>query len=101
WTERGRNFRDNNVLKLPILGDLVRGAILERFCRTLSSMVRAGVSLPEALAVAADVTNNVVYRRGLANVRAAMLQGEGLAGPIASTGLFPGAARQMIRVGEE
>jgi type IV pilus assembly protein PilC len=100
-TERGRNFRDRNVLKLPVLGDLVRGAILERFCRTLSSMVRAGVSLPDAIAVAADVTNNIVYRRGLASVKASMLQGEGLAGPIASTGLFPGAARQMIRVGEE
>jgi type IV pilus assembly protein PilC len=100
-TERGRNFRDSNILKLPVLGDLVRGAILERFCRTLSSMVRAGVSLPSALAVASDGTNNVVYRRGLAAVRTAMLQGEGLAGPIASTGLFPGAARQMIRVGEE
>jgi type IV pilus assembly protein PilC len=64
-------------------------------------MVRAGVSLPDALAVAADVTNNVVYRRGLAHVKASMLEGEGLAGPIATTGLFPGAARQMIRVGEE
>src|SRR5579859_4125521 len=100
-TERGRDFRDRNILRLPVLGALVRGAILERFCRTLSSMVRAGVSLPDALAVAADVTNNVVYRRGLARVQASMLEGEGLAGPIATTGLFPGAARQMIRVGEE
>ena len=100
-TEPGRNFRDSNILKMPVVGDLVRGAILERFCRTLSSMVRAGVSLPEALAVASNGTNNVVYRRGLADVRTAMLQGEGLAGPIAACGLFPGAARQMIRVGEE
>jgi type IV pilus assembly protein PilC len=100
-TPKGRAIRDRLVLKLPVVGDLVRGAIVERFCRTLSSMVRSGVPLPEALVVTSDGTNNVVYRDGLTQVREAMLQGEGLAGPLARTGLFPGAARQMIRVGEE
>jgi type IV pilus assembly protein PilC len=100
-TAKGRAIRDRIVLRTPIVGDLVRGAIIERFCRTLSSMVRAGVPLPDALVVTADGTNNVVYRDGLTEVREQMLQGEGLATPLARTGLFPGAARQMIRVGEE
>ncbi len=64
-------------------------------------MIRAGVPLPDAMAVTADATNNDVYRRGLNGVRDEMLKGRGLAGPIAQTGLFPGAARQMFRVGED
>jgi type IV pilus assembly protein PilC len=84
-----------------VVGDLVRTAIIERFCRTLSSMVRAGVPLPDALMVTANGTNNVVYKDGLNEVQALMLEGRGLAEPIAISDLFPGAARQMIRVGEE
>jgi type IV pilus assembly protein PilC len=98
---RARALRDRAILKIPVLGDVVRHAILERFCRILSSMVRAGVTLPEAMAVTADVTNNAVYKSGLSEARQRMIQGEGLAGPLGSTGLLPAAARQMIRVGEE
>jgi type IV pilus assembly protein PilC len=100
-TEKGRALRDHLVLRLPVVGDLVRTAIVERFCRTLSSMVRSGVPLPDALIVTANGTNNAVYKQGLSQVQTMMLEGQGLAGPIASTDLFPGAARQMIRVGEE
>jgi len=100
-TEKGRNLRDRTILKIPIIGDLVTHAILERFCRVLSSMARAGVPLPQAMLITADATNNVVYKEALGTAREAMLQGEGLAGPIAATGLFPAAARQMLRVGED
>lgn len=100
-TPRGRIVRDKLVLRLPVVGDLINTAIIERFCRTLSSMVRAGVPLPDALAVTSTGTNNVVYQEKLTEVRDAMLQGEGLAGPIAKADFLPGAARQMIRVGEE
>jgi type IV pilus assembly protein PilC len=97
----GKAWLDGIVLKLPVLGDLVQTAILERICRILSSMVHAGVPLPDAMAVTADSANNAVYRRGLSDVREQMMEGQGLSGPIARTGLFPGAARQMFRVGEE
>jgi type IV pilus assembly protein PilC len=100
-TDWGKTARDRLLLSLPILGDLIRHAILERFCRILSSMVAAGVPLPDALAVTSDATNNRVFSRGLDRAREAMLQGEGLAAPLAATGLFPGAARQMFRVGED
>ena len=52
------------------------------------------------MAVTTAATNNAVFRKGLTAARAAMMRGEGLAGPLASTGLFPGAARQMFAVGE-
>jgi type IV pilus assembly protein PilC len=64
-------------------------------------MARAGVPIPEALAVSTDGTNNVVWKEKLVEAREAMMRGEGLAHPIAETGLFPAAARQMFRVGEE
>jgi type IV pilus assembly protein PilC len=97
----GKARLDSIVLKLPILGDLVRTAIIERVCRILSSMIKAGVALPDAMKVTADSANNAVYRRGLNTVRDEMMEGRGLAEPLGETGLFPGAARQMFRVGEE
>jgi type IV pilus assembly protein PilC len=100
-TTAGRALYDRVAIRLPGIGPVLREAILERFCRVLASMVSAGVPLPDALAVTADVTNNDVYRRGLITAREAMLRGEGLARPLAATGLFPGAARQMFRVGED
>jgi type IV pilus assembly protein PilC len=99
-TDAGRAKRDALLLRLPGFGDVLRHAILERFCRILGSMITAGVPLPDALAVTANATNNAVYRSKLLVAREAMLRGEGLAGPLSDTGLFPGAARQMFRVGE-
>ena len=98
--ERGKEVRDKMTLRLPVVGDLMRFAVLERFCRTLSAMVNAGVPLPQAIAVAGDATSNYVYRTGIATARESMLRGEGLAAPLAATGLFPASARQMLRVGE-
>jgi type IV pilus assembly protein PilC len=100
-TEQGKVLRDRILLRLPMIGDLVDHAVLERFCRVLSSMVRSGVPLPDALVVTSDATSNRVYREGLAEARESMMRGEGLAGPLAATGLFPAAARQMFRVGED
>jgi type IV pilus assembly protein PilC len=100
-TEKGQRIKDVVFLKAPLLGLLVRDAVLERFCRILAALVTAGVPLPEALGVATEATNNAVYRSGLATARQEMLRGEGLARPLAATGLFPAAARQMFRVGED
>jgi type IV pilus assembly protein PilC len=100
-SQSGRRRIDGWILQLPVLGDLSRTAILERVCRILSSMLRAGVDLPRSLAITADSANNMVYQEALQSVRRDMMEGQGLAGPISRTGLFPGAAKQMFRVGEE
>jgi type IV pilus assembly protein PilC len=99
-TRRGKEIKDQLILKIPIIGSLIHTAIVERFCRLLASMTVAGVALPEAIAVTTASTNNTVFRRALTEARAAMMRGEGLAGPLGATGLFPGAARQMFAVGE-
>ncbi|HEY5266642.1 MAG TPA: type II secretion system F family protein [Acidimicrobiales bacterium] len=97
----GKARLDALVLKVPVIGDLIQTAILERICRILSSLLKAGVDLPRSMAVTAESASNSVYRKALESVREEMLEGQGLFGPISRTGLFPGAAQQMFRVGEE
>jgi type IV pilus assembly protein PilC len=100
-TAGGRYARDRLILSLPLVGEAVRFALVERFCRVLSSMASAGVSLPESLRVATASLRNVVFMKSLSRVGEAMLRGEGLAQPLSASGLFPGTAARMIRVGEE
>ncbi|MGN6609126.1 MAG: type II secretion system F family protein [Jatrophihabitans sp.] len=100
-TERGRYALDGFLLKVPVLGETIQYALVERFCRILASMVNAGVSLPEALRVATESLKNKVYIKSLDGVTEAMLEGQGLATPLARTALFPATAVQMLRVGEE
>lgn len=94
WTQR-------MVLKLPIIGGIIDYAMLERFCRILGAMVKAGVPLPEGLKTTTEATSNIVYRERLDVAREQMLEGRGFSGPLIETELFPGAAKQMFKVGEE
>jgi type IV pilus assembly protein PilC len=96
----GKSRRDRLALKLPVLGSLLHLIAVERFCRILSALATAGVPLPDAIKVSADSTNNTVFQTKLGEARDAMIRGAGLAKPIADSGIFPAAARQMIRVGE-
>jgi type IV pilus assembly protein PilC len=100
-TDRGRHAKDAFLVRAPLFGDLVRYTIIERFCRILASLVKAGVQIPEAMAVATGATNNTLYVEGLTQAREAMIRGEGMSEPITQTHLFPGGVCQMIRVGED
>ena len=99
-TTGGRRTKDKLVLRLPVLGQVILFAIVERFCRLLATMMQAGVPLPEAMGVLGDATKNVIFKYGVDEVHGAMMRGEGLARPMADTKLFPGAVIQMIKVGE-
>ncbi|HTK16875.1 MAG TPA: type II secretion system F family protein [Acidimicrobiia bacterium] len=98
---RGRLLRDRMFLRVPLVKDVVLFAVTERVCRIVGAMVKAGVPLPETLNAAIQGANNQVFEEGLATARERMLEGEGLALPIQDTHLFPRAASQMMRVGEE
>jgi type IV pilus assembly protein PilC len=100
-TRGGRRTWHRVLLRIPILGDTVRYALVERFTRILASMVCAGVPLPTAMTVATTALRNLVFEGALTAARTSMMQGAGLARPISATKLFPGVAAQMIRVGEE
>jgi type IV pilus assembly protein PilC len=98
---KGRLVKDRLVLKIPVISGIIEYSILERFCRILGAMIRAGVPLPEGLRTTTESTSNSVYRERLEEAQAVMLEGGGFSKPLADTGLFPGAAKQMFKVGEE
>ena len=100
-SKTGRAHIDSFVLQIPVIGDLIQHVMVERICRVMASMLQAGVALPEAMTVTSESVSNAVYKRGLDTIRDEMLEGRGLAEPVASSQLFPSAARQMMRVGEE
>ena len=100
-TRPGHMVRDRVLLRLPVIGEVVQYAVTERFCRLLGSMVQVGVPLPDAMRIAGEGVNNLVYEKRIAEVREAMLRGEGLVEPITRTELFPRSATLMMRVGEE
>ena len=100
-TPKGKYARDALLLKVPVLGETIQYSLVERFCRVLGSMVSAGVNLTEALSVTTEALRNRVYVKRLGEVQEQILEGQGIAGPLARTQLFPGTATSMLRVGED
>ena len=100
-TGKGRYYRDRALLALPVIGDVVRFTVVERFCRVLTSMLEAGVPIPESLRLASAGSNNLVYITALETARTQMIEGDGIARPISRTQLFPKTVTSMMRVGEE
>lgn len=97
---RGKSRRDRLAMHTPVIGPLFHLISLERFCRVLAALTKAGVPLPEGIAMAAESTNNTLFTSKLGAVREALIRGGGLSSSLFETGIFPTAARQMIRVGE-
>jgi type IV pilus assembly protein PilC len=98
---QGRLRIDSVILKLPLFGSLIQLIALERFCRVLSTLVRTNVPLPDALTLAGRAANNSVFKRGIERAHTGVLNGEGLATPLEREKIFPTAAIQILRVGEE
>ncbi len=98
---KGKEIWQRFSLKIPVIGGILEYAILERFCSVLAAMLQSGVAVPDAMATTNEAVSNVVYREQLEIARQQMLEGSGFAQPLIDTELFPGAARQMFKVGEE
>jgi type IV pilus assembly protein PilC len=97
----GRVAWDHTLIRLPVIGTIVVFAIIERFTRTLSTMLRAGIPISQTFDVAIASAGNIRYRRGLESVRNRMSSGDGFSEPLAATSLFPPMVIRMVRVGEE
>ncbi len=95
------NYLDILILKVPVLGDILRKAIIARFARTLSTTFAAGVPLVEALESAAGASGNVIYRDAIIQIRNAVSTGQTLQSSMLMTGVFPNMVVQMISIGEE
>src|SRR6266850_1841640 len=99
-TPKGRRVIDAIVLKLPILGNLMRKIAVARFCRTLSTLLASGVSILEALDITAKTSGNAIVEEAIQTTRRSIERGETIAQPLKDTGVFPPMVVQMIGVGE-
>jgi type IV pilus assembly protein PilC len=99
-TEQGRLVIDSLLLKTPILGPVLRKISVARFCRTLGTLLSAGVPVLEALEITARTAGNAVIERAILEVRKAVEEGKNLADPLRTTNQFPPMVVQMISVGE-
>jgi type IV pilus assembly protein PilC len=99
-TPNGRMTIDRIVLKLPVLGLLMRKIAVARFCRTLSTLLSSGVSILEALDITARTAGNAVVEAAILTTRKSIEGGETIATPLRQTAVFPPMVVQMISVGE-
>jgi type IV pilus assembly protein PilC len=99
-TSNGRRVVDRIVLKLPVLGMLMRKIAVARFCRTLSTLLSSGVSILEALDITAKTAGNAIVEEAIYSTRKSIEGGETIAGPLGQTAVFPPMVVQMISVGE-
>jgi len=101
WSRPGKVFWDYALVRLPVLGSIVTYGIIERFTRTLSTMLKAGIPISQTFDVAIAAAGNIKYRRGLESVKQRMITGDGFSAPLEATGLFAPMMIRMIKVGEE
>jgi len=100
-TPGGRYFLDTVILKLPVLGMLMRKIAVARFTRTLGTLISSGVPILEGLDITAKTSGNAVVERALFQVRKALEEGKSLTEPLKDSAVFPGMVTQMISVGEQ
>jgi type IV pilus assembly protein PilC len=100
-TPGGRYALDALVLKLPVVGILMRKIAVARFTRTLGTLIASGVPILEGLDITAKTSGNAVVERSLNKVRKALEEGRSLTEPLKESEVFPGMVTQMIAVGEQ
>lgn len=99
-TERGRLATDRFLLRVPVIGDLIRKASIARMCRTLSTLLGNGVPILDSIQIVARVAGNRVIERAILYAREEVSRGRGLADPVEETRVFPLIVPRMIAVGE-
>jgi type IV pilus assembly protein PilC len=100
-TPQGRYFADSVMLKLPVLGDVVRKGAVARFTRTLGTLLASGVPILDAMDIVARTAGNAVICKGILYAREQIAQGKDIASPLLETAIFPPMVVQMIGVGEQ
>ena len=100
-TPQGRFVLDTIILKLPVLGILMRKIAVARFTRTLGTLISSGVPILEGLDITARTAGNAVVERALQKVRKSLEEGKSLTEPLKESEVFPCMVTQMIAVGEQ
>jgi type IV pilus assembly protein PilC len=100
-TPQGRLALDALLLRLPLVGVLLRKIAVARFTRTLGTLLASGVPILEGLTITAKTSGNAVVERAVLRVRQAVETGRSFADPLRSSSVFPAMVAQMIEVGEQ
>ncbi|MGZ8428661.1 MAG: type II secretion system F family protein [Candidatus Deferrimicrobiaceae bacterium] len=98
--ETGRRNIDRFLLRLPILGDLIRKIAVARFARTLATMVASGVPILEGMDIVAKSAGNKIIEEAVMKARTSISEGKTISEPLAESKVFPIMVTQMIGVGE-
>jgi general secretion pathway protein F len=99
-TQDGRAAKDGFLLKVPVLGSLIRMLAVSRFARTLATLLRSGVPLLKAMDIVKNVLDNGKLEKVIETAAGSIREGESIAGPLKRSGDFPPIVTHMIAVGE-
>ena len=100
-TPRGRRMVDKMLLRLPVIGQILRKIAVARFCRTLATLTSSGVPILDGLSITAHTAGNAVVEDAIHLTRKGVEEGKTLAEPLRDTEVFPPMVVQMISVGEQ
>ncbi|HSS50821.1 MAG TPA: type II secretion system F family protein [Thermoanaerobaculia bacterium] len=100
-TPHGRRILDSAMLKIPVVGMLLRKISVARFCRTLGTLTASGVPILDGLEITAKTAGNAVIEDAIMAVRKSVEEGKSISEPLAQTKVFPSMVVQMINVGEQ
>ena len=100
-TPQGRMAMDGLMLKVPVVGMVLRKIAVARFTRTLGTLISSGVPILEGLDITARTSGNAVVEKAISQTRKAVEAGRSLVDPLKETDVFPGMVTQMIGVGEQ
>ncbi len=99
-THKGKRHIDGIMLKVPVLGMLLKKIAVARFCRTLGTLTASGVPILEGLEITAKTSGNAIVEDAIMATRASVEEGKTIAEPLRQHSLFPGMVVQMVAVGE-
>lgn len=100
-TPKGRYRFDSFLLKIGIIGPLLRKVAIAKFSRTLATLVKSGVQILAALEIVSESAGNKVIAEAVMKVRSSIREGENIAQPLAASGVFPPMVVRMVAVGEQ
>ena len=100
-TEAGEKALDAFKLRMPVFGNIIKKSSVARFCRTLGTLIASGVPILEALRIVKDAVGNVIISNAIEDVHGSIREGDTIADPLRSSGIFDELLVNMIDVGEE
>jgi type IV pilus assembly protein PilC len=100
-TTSGKLNIDRTLLRLPVLGDVIRKSAVSRFTRTLGTLISSGVSILDGLEITAKTAGNRVIHDAIMQSRSSIAGGDTIAAPLAKSEVFPPMVISMIAVGEQ